>query len=196
MTRPTRERLDIPKTGRIGRFSKIVEGKTTQESFLKIMKDSDVYNQFKPEKKAEWWQQAVEKLQNEVGTKMAVDIMRSCGSMCCGQGNRKTAKRLMGESDSIEDFLDKISKYEVKEGELEYKLVGRDIIIGKHNRCFCGQVKKTKNLFVNNIYCQCSVEFNRQFFSAAFGRPVEVELKQSIISGGDCCEFVIKIADK
>ncbi len=36
------------------------------------------------------------------------------------------------------------------------------------------------------------VEFNKQFFEAAFKKPVEVKLLQSIINGGDFCEFEIK----
>ena len=72
-------------------------------------------------------------------------------------------------------------------------MIDENTIIGKHNRCFCGQVKKSKELFKNNTYCQCSVEFIKQFFEAAFEKPVEVELKQSILNSGDFCEFEIKI---
>jgi hypothetical protein len=99
----------------------------------------------------------------------------------------------MNESSSIEEFLDKISKYEVKDGELEYKLIDDHTIIGKHNKCFCGQVKQSKENFINDTYCHCSVEFNRQFFQAAFNKPVEVKLRQSILNGGDSCEFLITV---
>ena len=122
--------------------------------------------------------------------------MRIFGSKCCRQGQRKTAKRLMNESSSIEEFLEKLSKYGVKDGELEYKLIDNNTIIGKHNKCFCGQVKKSTELFINKIYCQCSVEFNKQFFMSAFETPVKVELKQSILNGGDYCEFEIKLLNK
>jgi hypothetical protein len=184
---------NIPKTGRIGRFAKIVKSKTAGDSYIRIMKKSDEYNRYKPDKKALWWKNAVEILENEVGVDKAMEIMRTCGSKCCGLGQRKTAKRLMKESSSLEDFIERVSKYEVKEGELEYKLINDNIIIGKHNKCFCGQVKESKESFRNKTYCQCSVEFNKQFFEAAFEKPVHVELKQSIISGGDFCEFEIKI---
>ena len=99
----------------------------------------------------------------------------------------------MKESTSIIEFLEKVSKYGVKDGELEYKLINENTIIGKHNKCFCGQVKLSKELFKNNTYCQCSVEFNKQFFEAAFEKPVDVKLKQSILTGGDFCEFEITL---
>lgn len=185
----------IPRTGRIGRFAKIVEKTTSQESFVRIMEKSDEYAKYKPEKKALWWNNAIERLENELGKESATDVMRNCGSKCCGQGQRKTAKRLMEESSSLEDFLNKVSNYEVRDGELEYKLINENKIIGKHNRCFCGQVKKSKELFDSETYCQCSVEFNKQFFEAAFEKTVEVKLKQSILNGGDYCEFEIIIID-
>lgn len=184
---------DIPKTGRIGRFAKIVESKTAEDFYRRIMENSCEYSRYKSDEKALWWSNAIERLENEVGTDKAIEVMRACGSKCCGKGQRKTAKRLMNESSSIEDFIKRISTYEVKEGELEYKLLNNNTIIAKHNKCFCGQVKKTKEPFKNTTYCQCSVEFNKQFFEAAFEKPVTVELKQSIITGGDCCEFEIKI---
>lgn len=184
---------DIPKTGRIGRFSKIVETKTPEEVYLRVMEKSSEYGNSKPEQKSLWWNNAVTKLENEVGTNEAIQIMRACGRKCCGKGQRKTAKRLMDESGSVEEFLDRLSKHDVREGELEYTLLNQNTIVGKHNKCFCGQVKKAKQLFKTPTYCQCSVEFNKQFFEAAFEKPVTVELKQSIITGGDFCEFLITI---
>jgi hypothetical protein len=184
---------DIPRTGRIGRFAKILEKRVGENTFLKIMKGSAKYNSYNSEKKASWWKNATETMESELGKNISIDIMRSCGEKCCGKGQRKTAVKLMNESASIEEFLDKISKYEVKEGELEYKLIDDHTIIGKHNKCFCGQVKQSKEKFINDTYCHCSVEFNRQFFQAAFNRPVEVKLKQSILNGGDSCEFQITI---
>ncbi|MCG8697888.1 MAG: DUF6144 family protein [Bacteroidales bacterium] len=183
----------IPQTGRIGRFANIVKAKTDSETFLRVMVDSPAYGKYKPGEKALWWKNAIERLENELGPSNAIEVMKSCGGKCCGSGQRKTAKRLMQESSSVEDFLDKVSHYEVKEGELEYLLVDEHTIIGKHNRCFCGQVKKMQENFKNDIYCQCSVAFNKHFFEAAFDTEVEVKLLESILTGGDFCKFEIKI---
>lgn len=185
----------IPKTGRIGRFAKILETACPEQSFLKIMSNTGKYNSLKPQGKALWWKQAMSNLENELGTKAAIKIMKECGNKCCGKGQRDTAKKLMDESVSIKEFLKKVSLYGVKEGEIDYELINNNVIIGKHNRCFCGLVKKSDDNFPNSVYCQCSVEFNKQFFQAAFNKVVEVELKQSILTGGSCCEFKIKILE-
>lgn len=187
---------DIPRTGRIGRFAKIVEARTKQDTLLRIMKGAEQYGEYRPEQKARWWKQTVERLESELGDEAAVEIMGTCGGKCCGSGQRKTAKRLMIESSSIPDFLDKVSHYKVKEGEIEYRMIYDHRIIGKHNRCFCGQVRQSKELFAGSTYCQCSVAFNRQFFGAAFDKPVQMELKSSILNGDDFCEFDIRIAEK
>ena len=190
------ESTSIPKTGRIGRFAKIIEKDLGEELLLEVMQDSDKYSLFKAPEKAIWWSSAVERLEKGAGTDKAIEIMKQCGQKCCGQGMRKTAKRLMGESKSMEEFLEKASTYEVKEGEIEYTLKDVNTIIGIFNRCFCGQVKQTKRPFKNKTYCQCSAEFHKQFFQAALEKPIEVELTQSIISGAKACKFVIHIKEE
>lgn len=184
---------DIPKNGRIGRFAKIVEKKTTPDAFLRIMEDSDKYAKYKPEQTAEWWKNAINKLETEIGASEAVKVMETCGSKCCGNGQRKTAKKMMSESNSLKEFLDKFVEYGVKDGELGYEIIDENTFRTRHNKCFCGQVKKSTELFKTSTYCQCSVEFNKQFFAAALDKPVEVNLKQSILNGDDFCEFEIKI---
>lgn len=185
--------LNMPKGGRIGRFAKILSRAVKEDILIKIMQGSENYNSLKPEKKASWWRNAVENMENELGKEKSIEVMNTCGAKCCGKGQRNTAKKLMNESKSLDDFLLKLSKYGVKDGELEYKVVDNNTIIGKHNRCFCGQVKHSEEIFKNDTYCHCSVEFNKQFFQAAFNKPVTVKLKQSILNGGDCCEFIIFI---
>jgi predicted hydrocarbon binding protein len=157
------------------------------------MQGSDKYASFKAPEQAVWWKSAVERLEKEVGIKKAERIMNLCGQKCCGKGIRKTAKRLMDESNSIEEFLKRASTDGLKEGEVEYKLKDQNTIIGTFNRCFCGQVAQTKAPFKNKTYCQCSAEFHKQYFEAALGKPVEVEITRSIISGAESCEFLIQI---
>ncbi|MBN2007750.1 hypothetical protein JW960_00225 [candidate division KSB1 bacterium] len=159
------------------------------------MQDADSYETYKPNKKATWWMGAVERLEDEVGIQEAIEIMKACGRRCCSQGHRTTAKRLMAESSSVEEFLVKTSQYGVKEGAIEYKLKDERTIVGQFNRCFCGQVKRTTTPFKNRTYCHCSTEFHKHFFEAALGKDVHVEIIQSIISGATCCIFLIYLND-
>ena len=48
-------------------------------------------------------------------------------------------------------------------------------------------------IFPDMTYCKCSNEFNRQYFSSAFVKPVEVELIKSVFGSSDSCKFYIYI---
>ena len=178
----------IPKTGRIGRFAKIVKKEVPKELMIKILQDSGKYSSFSPSKKAEWWKNTIIRMENEIGTEKTQEILKICGSKCCGPGHRKKVRKKFEESNSIEEFLKKISIKGVT-----YKLIDKNTILAEYQRCFCGQVKDTKTTFPNMTYCQCSTEFNRQYFSSAFSKPVKVELIKSVISGDDSCQFYIHI---
>lgn len=182
----------VTKTGRIGRYAKSVEGIVDNHAFFKTMENSRVYNNLKPKEKAFWWRNTVLVLERELGEEKAIKVMRTCGRKCCGQGERKTAKRLMDESSCLEEFLEKFIQYGGVDGELGYHIIDDNTFITRHNKCFCRKVRKSVELFENKTYCYCSVEFNKQFFQAAFNKPVDVTLNKSILNGDDCCEFEIK----
>jgi len=177
---------ELPKTGRIGRFVKILEKEVSKDNMIKILDDIDKYNSFSPSKRGEWWKDVIIRMENEIGTEKTKKILDICGSKCCGQGHRKTVRKKFEDSNSIEDFLDKISIKGVT-----YELVDKNTIIAEYQRCFCGLVKDSKITFPNMTYCECGTEFNRQYFSSAFGKPVEVELIKSVISGSDGCKYII-----
>jgi hypothetical protein len=183
----------FPKTGRIGRLVKILQSETEEKKSSDILTNASEYDSFSPENKSDWWRMTIKKMEQVLGKEKAIHVMMSCGAKCCGTGQRKTAKRLFLESDSISAFLDKISTHDVKEGDLKYILQDNNTIIAEHNKCFCRQVSKFKEAFDTETYCQCSVEFNKQFFTAAFGKGVQVELLQSIISGAKSCKFKVTI---
>jgi hypothetical protein len=182
-----------PKNGRIGRFIKIVQENIDPAIYTSFLRDANIYENLSPMEKSLWWRRAIEEMEKAVGYKCSANIMTKCGNKCCGIGQRKTARRLFLASGSIEGFLKTISKHDVKEGDLTYTLVDKSTIIAEHNKCFCKQVSNSSKKFNTKVYCQCSVEFNRQFFKNALDQEVHVELIQSIICGGKSCKFIVKI---
>ena len=77
----------------------------------KIMLDADKYESSNYAKKAAWWRGATLRLEKEVGKETAIKIMESCGRKCCGGTYRKHAEKYWMESESVEDFLDKLNNY-------------------------------------------------------------------------------------
>jgi predicted ArsR family transcriptional regulator len=181
----------IPTTGRIGRFAKMLAKETNQKTVEKIMKDTDKYEKMNYPEKAGWWNETIKRLEKEVGEKSAVKIMQSCGRMCCGMTSRKRVKQIMSQSKSIKELIDNLNKIGL--GGRRLALKDENTITGGYNRCYCGQVKQTKEPFSSLTYCHCSTGWYQQLFGTALGRPVKVEILQSIVCGAKTCEFVIHI---
>ena len=141
--------------------------------------------------KAEWIRNAVQRLEKEVGKATAIKVMQACGVKCCGPTQQKRAKQFMEESHSVEELLAKLNEAGVGGGRLTLK--NKNTILGGYDWCYCGRVKQTKEPFPTDTYCHCSTGWYKSLFEAAFDKPVEVTLKQSILQGADTCEFEIRL---
>lgn len=180
----------IPKTGRLGRWAKMIEEETNRDVVEKVMQGVDtIRSTSNYAAKAAWIQGAVERLETLVGEKTAMKIMENCGRKCCGPTSRAHAKKILSRSQSIEEFIEQLNKKGIGGGRLTLK--DETTITGGYDVCYCGQVKKTREPFSTKMYCYCSVGWYKQLFESALKKPVDVELVQSIISGAESCEFVI-----
>jgi len=59
--------------------------------------------------------------------------------------------------------------------------------------CLCPFVE-TKPEGLSATYCHCSVGYIMELFERRFGRPVKVELLESVLRGGKRCKFKIELA--
>ena len=66
-----------------------------------------------------------------------------------------------------------------------------NIIFAQYDKCYCGSVNKTKELF-SDTYCYCSCGWYSQLFETLLQKPVEIDLNSSIIQGNDSCLFQIR----
>jgi hypothetical protein len=178
----------LPRTGRIGRFVKILEKEVAKDVLLRIANGSEKFSSYSPSEKAEWWKDAISRMEQELGIEKTKEIMCLSGEKCCGLGHRKTVVKKFEASKSMEEFLEKITIKGVS-----YELMDKNTINAEYKRCFCGLVKGAKTVFPNLTYCECGTEFNRQYFAAALAKPVNVELVSSVINGSDCCKYIIHI---
>lgn len=141
-------------------------------------------------RKAEWIRNAVQRLEEEAGRATAIKVMQACGVKCCGPTQQKRAKQFMEESRSVEELLAKLNEAGIGGGRLTLK--NKNTIVGGYDWCYCGRVKQTKEPFLTDTYCHCSTGWYKSLFEAAFNKPVEVTLMQSILQGADSCEFEIR----
>jgi predicted hydrocarbon binding protein len=195
----------FPTTGRIGRIAKKIEAEAGLAVLRDVMTDVDEFQRARSSAdKAAWVRKLIARLEEQVGREKTIGIMQKCGLMCCGVTSRKRVKLLMSESGSVEEFVEKLNESGSVEEFVEklnetgfgggrLKMKDKNTIVGGYDRCYCGLVKHTKEPFPTDTYCWCSTGWYKQLFETALGRPVDVELIQSIVSGADTCEFVIHI---
>ncbi len=187
-----RNEVAIPTGGRLGRLAKAIAKETNREVLLKVMKDVNQYETTSDyAAKAAWIRGAVERLDRLVGEEKSNKIMESCGRRCFGPTARKRVRELKRETKSIEEFINRLNEVGIGGGRLHLK--NKNTIAGGYDRCYCGLVKHTRQAFPKLTYCWCSVGWYKQLFESALEKPVEVEIKQAIISGAKSCEFTIHI---
>jgi predicted hydrocarbon binding protein len=185
-----KKQVTLPRNGRIGRLARQVEALAGRPVAEAVIRNPQDYAAANPAGKAAWVKQTVERLEQEVGIARARAIMQACGRKS-GRGTAERACRLIGTGNSLEQIVRKLNASGVGGGRL--KLKNQRTIVGGYDRCYCGQVKQTREPFANTTYCHCSVGWYRQLFESVLGRPVRVAITRSIIGGARSCEFVISV---
>lgn len=149
---------------------------------------------------ARWVRGAMERLDALLPTETAVRIMESCG-VNCARRNRLPIDRARARREKAADeeaFLAAELKKPAagtrleREGEALYQVYAPQAF-SRPMRCFCALVKELpEGETLSPTYCHCSKAFVRAMWEATLGRPVEVDLVESAISGAAECRFQIR----
>ena len=110
-------------------------------------------------------------------------ILQSLGSQC-SQPYTAFFKKYRGD---LQGFLDKIKAAWVERTEYDEK-TGILRVIGKPAPCACPLVKAGRT---PAEFCDCSRGWTQAAFSTVLGRPVTVEIEESVLRGGSRCSFLV-----
>lgn len=88
---------------------------------------------------------------------------------------------------NLQGFLDKIKTAWVERTEYDEK-TGILRVVGKPAPCACPLVKAGRTPVE---FCDCSGGWNQAAFSTVLGRPVTIEIEESVLRGGTRCSFRI-----
>jgi predicted hydrocarbon binding protein len=124
-------------------------------------------------------------LDNNVDKETIIKILEQCGRQCQSQSFIKKAKAIYEKSKNTDDFLNKLAqvyKHMHREGNKVYIV---------YPKCYCSQVNKIPKGKLSGTYCNCSRGWAKALFEGATGKPVEVNMKTSIINGDDQCKFEV-----
>lgn len=128
----------------------------------------------------------MENLEKRVDDRTRVELMEACGRACARRGGLlKLAEKHKGDVPSfVAAMAERIGKDNV---HLEGKIVHWG-----YPRCFCELVAEGPAR-LPDVYCHCSVGWVLEVFETVAGRPVHVELVQSIKRGGSSCQFLVRL---
>jgi hypothetical protein len=174
-------------------------GKTTA---TKVMKGSEQITEKTDKRKtAEWVKNAMEKLDALVEEKTRVQIMQNCGYNCAKK-NSKVIERAVAKRRkyaSIDEFLEAEQQKPMKgtklarEGNRLYQFYTPQAFT-RPMRCYCSLLRGLPNKeTISKTYCNCSRGFVEKFWENVLGRPVKVDLMQSVVSGDKECKFAIHL---
>jgi len=112
-------------------------------------------------------------------------LMESCGRECAKRGAVKMAEPFKGNVDGMLAELEKhLGKdHAVREGDHAFL---------QYDQCYCPMVAGMEEK-LSGTWCQCSRGWVLEMFETAAGKPVKVELLQSIMKGDPVCRFRINL---
>jgi predicted hydrocarbon binding protein len=142
-----------------------------------------------PVQTAKWIGSLMDGLNEAVGEQIARQVMEDCGRQCIGRSVLDRAQKLQQEASDLDDLLNRLNQDHIGGGKLQRD---GDVIHASYARCYCGSVSKTRQP-ISTTYCHCSCGWYKQLFETLLGKPVVVELVDSIIHGADACRFVIRL---
>lgn len=113
-------------------------------------------------------------------------VFENLGRECARQFQDLTAKY----TNDLKGFLAMARTQWIERVEFD-ELAGTIRIIDKSPNCSCPLVKQGST---PPEFCDCTLGWQKQAYSAMLGRPVEAELEESILRGGRRCVFRIRLA--
>ena len=168
----------------------------------KVMEGSEQITEKTDKRKtAEWVKNAMEKLDALVDEKTRVRIMQNCGYNCAKK-NSKVIERTVARRKkyaSADEFLEAAQRKPMKgtrltrEGDTLYQFYTPQAFT-RPMRCYCGLLRGLPNEeTVSKTYCNCARGFVEKFWENVLGKPVKVDLMQSVVSGDKECKFAIHL---
>jgi hypothetical protein len=168
----------------------------------KVMEGSEKAAASKDRKQvALWFKDAIDRLDAAATPEKCCQIMTACGHSCIAhnKGLANGIKHRRQKYQTEEEFL----KAEIKKPVHGIRLERQGNILvqcytphtySTPRRCFCGLMfALPEGVNTSPTYCQCSRGFVEKYWEGALGRPVQVEIKETTLTGADECKFIIHL---
>jgi predicted hydrocarbon binding protein len=132
-------------------------------------------------KKFAWAESICADLQKEFNEYTIKLIRMDCA---CGpeMGKINNLHKIYQSSDNIDDFIEKANK--LKQGfTIKHENCNLYLI---YPQCYCSCVKRIEKP-ISKVWCYCTLGYTKRMFERILERVVEVELLESVKTGGSRC---------
>lgn len=119
-------------------------------------------------------------------------LMKPCGNDCAEDILLLCKKNLGRKIASLEDLITGWNMRREQRGLTGKWEFEQNTIRGIFKECSCPLVSSGL-IDLHPVQCYCSQGMIESIFSTVAGRPVEVEVKQTIGRGDDVCHFLVKV---
>ena len=116
-------------------------------------------------------------------------VMETMGNTCFNNFFGKIAEDVKKKSNGIAEIIQNLNNLAGRE---HFKLENNKIY-ATFNQCLCQIGVKETEEPISKTYCSCSLGWMKSLFKKLFDKSYEVELLDSIVSGGKTCHFVINL---
>jgi len=136
-----------------------------------------------------WMSDLFDSLDAELDEETKVRVMAGCGRGCFRRFTFKQDIARLGQG-SVEQLLAAYKKnFEVwREGALVHVRYGAE-----NKQCYC-PAARYHPAKPHDMHCECTRATHQTIFETALGRPVKVEIAESLRRGGKTCHFVAHVA--
>ncbi|MCL2518101.1 MAG: DUF6144 family protein [Oscillospiraceae bacterium] len=118
------------------------------------------------------------------------DEIRKIRSDCsCSPGSKAEKMKLIYESSA--DFVEFCEKFNKEYAPANSLSADGDVLYFSYPTCYCSCVQRGDGN-VSKSWCSCTIGYTEKLFSHALSRKVQVELLESVKTGGEKCVMQIK----
>jgi predicted hydrocarbon binding protein len=126
----------------------------------------------------------IEMLESTLDEETLRDIIEGLGRYCSG-----SIGFIQEHEGDVEGYLEQIRQRWGEEAEFDRER-GVITVVTPERECVCPLVD---SLSTPASICDCSLGWQKQTYETILGRPVEVELKESVLRGSKRCVFEIHV---
>ncbi len=136
-----------------------------------------------------WVSDLLDTMDEQLPREARLKLIAGCGRGCFRRHEFKRAIAEQGKGD-VEKLIAAYKKsFEVwRDGQTVHVRYGE-----VSSRCYC-PVVKTRAAKSDDLHCECTRSTHQSIFETALGRPIKVEVLESLRRGGKTCHFVAHLA--